>query len=114
MLYLVLALVAVVSAKPAHIDPLSEESIDYINTVAKTWKAGKNFAEGWTLQDIEGLCGALKSPERILEGKLRLMKQLIWTCKVFLCVIFALNIRVTISRLKVKNCRISVKRSMSN
>lgn len=69
MLYLVLALVAVVSAKPSHIDnPLSKESIDQINNVEGiTWTAGENFGEGWTIQDIKAMCGVLPS-KHILQG----------------------------------------------
>ena len=67
MLYLVLALVAIVSAQRDN--PLSQETIDYINNLKTTWKAGKNFGSAYTIDDIKAMCGALKSPKPILKGK---------------------------------------------
>lgn len=64
MLYLVLSLVAIASAKIVpSLDPLSQEAIDYINYELKpTWKAGKNFGEGWKIEDIRAMCGVLPTP----------------------------------------------------
>lgn len=64
LLCLVLSLVAIASAKivPTS-DPLSQEAIDYINFELKpTWKAGKNFGEGWKIDDIKAMCGVLPTP----------------------------------------------------
>ncbi|KAK3750353.1 hypothetical protein QZH41_010270, partial [Actinostola sp. cb2023] len=67
MLYLVLALVAIVRAQRDN--PLSQETIDYINNLKTTWKAGKNFGSAYTIDDIKVMCGALKSPKPILKER---------------------------------------------
>merc|ERR550519_1173716 len=69
MLYLLLALVAIASAKPQKTPYKQEAIIEYINSIHTTWKAGKNFDEVYTLEDIKAMCGALKSPEPILKER---------------------------------------------
>jgi len=41
-------------------DPLSQEFIDYINSLGTTWKAGQNFP-GKKEKDLQYLCGTLES-----------------------------------------------------
>ena len=43
---------------PVHFQPLSEDIIDYINSLDTTWKAGKNF-EGATVPYVKGLLGTI-------------------------------------------------------
>jgi hypothetical protein len=76
LLYVVLSLsVAFASAMPANVDPLSQEAIDHINSLdGMTWKAGKNFADSYTIDDIKAMCGALKSPHPFLKRKIFSMK----------------------------------------
>ena len=57
---ILLALVAISSAKSVlELDPLSLEAIDRLNGQPMTWKAGMNFGEGWTIEDIKAMCGVL-------------------------------------------------------
>ncbi|XP_074656001.1 cathepsin B-like isoform X1 [Tubulanus polymorphus] len=47
---------------PGHL-PESDELINYVNNIAKTtWKAGKNFKPGVTVQELKRLCGVLPDP----------------------------------------------------
>jgi cathepsin B len=41
---------------PVHFEPLSQEIIDYINSLDTTWKAGKNL-EGASTPYLKGLLG---------------------------------------------------------
>lgn len=63
--------IAFASAMPANINPLSQEAIDYINSLeGMTWKAHMNFDDSiYTIDDIKAMCGALKSPEPLLKRK---------------------------------------------
>lgn len=61
----VAVVLAVTSAHPEHIpvhfQPLSQEIVDYINSIHTTWKAGRNL-EGVTTQYLKGLLGVVKDP----------------------------------------------------
>jgi hypothetical protein len=58
-----LAFLAVCSAHnpyiPVHFDPLSQEIIDYINSLDTTWKAGKNYLHAASTQYLKGLLGTI-------------------------------------------------------
>lgn len=59
------AFLAVGFALPKRMKPLSQDMIDYINSVNTTWKAGPNF-EGWTIKQVKGLLGAWLKPGKEL------------------------------------------------
>jgi len=40
-----------------------------VNNMKTTWKAGHNFAEGTTLEDVKHWCGALHNPNKVLPMK---------------------------------------------
>ncbi|KAG1659995.1 Retinal dehydrogenase 1 [Nymphon striatum] len=46
---------------PKSVAPLSDEMIDYLNSIPSTWKAGRNFPRGTTLAYLKTLCGVLQS-----------------------------------------------------
>ncbi|XP_078585034.1 cathepsin B-like isoform X1 [Branchiostoma floridae x Branchiostoma japonicum] len=60
--WVVLSVLAAVSAKefPIH-QPLTQEIIDYVNSIDTTWKAGWNF-QGATVSYVKGLCGVIRDP----------------------------------------------------
>jgi cathepsin B len=60
---LCLAFFAVCSAHrehiPVHFQPLSQEIIDYVNSLETTWKAGRNYLERGSTQYLKGLLGTI-------------------------------------------------------
>ena len=60
---LCLVFVAVCSAHrehiPVHFQPLSQEIIDYVNSLDTTWKAGSNYLQRGSTQYLKGLLGTI-------------------------------------------------------
>lgn len=64
--FCLLVSVAIAAALP-HNDFVNQ--INRVNNMKTTWKAGNNFAEGTTLDDVKHWCGALHNPNKILPSK---------------------------------------------
>ena len=48
---------------PTHYLPLSQEIIDYVNSIKTTWKAAPSRRfEGKSIQYLKGLCGVIEDP----------------------------------------------------
>ena len=50
-----------------------QEHIKKINSMETTWKAGHNFDERITMEDVKRWCGALSNPNSRLEGREKLL-----------------------------------------
>ena len=44
---------------PVHFQPLSQEIIDYVNSLDTTWKAGRNYLQRGSTQYLKGLLGTI-------------------------------------------------------
>uniref|UniRef100_A0A1B6G399 Peptidase C1A papain C-terminal domain-containing protein n=2 Tax=Cuerna arida TaxID=1464854 RepID=A0A1B6G399_9HEMI len=65
-----------INAGLPQLDPLSDEFIDFINSVQSSWKAGRNFPKDTSFDFIRGLLGVhpdSKKPENRLETKRHLL-----------------------------------------
>lgn len=58
-----IVLLALVAFVAAELEPLSQENIDYINSIQSSWKAGQNFP-GKTMDDVRVYLGTyLNTPD---------------------------------------------------
>lgn len=69
MKFLVLCALFVVEAQgremvPPSVEPLSDEMINFINSINTTWKAGRNFDENVPFSYIKGLMGVLPDSKK--------------------------------------------------
>ncbi|XP_046918598.2 cathepsin B-like [Dermatophagoides farinae] len=53
-----IATVALARPEPEHVDFLSDEYIEHLNSLKTTWKAGRNFDRDTPMEQIRGLMGA--------------------------------------------------------
>ncbi|PSN37482.1 Cathepsin B [Blattella germanica] len=61
----VLLIINITSAAPPALDPLSDEFIDYINSLNSTWKAGRNFRSDIPKSHFRRLMGVVKTPNSL-------------------------------------------------
>ncbi|GAB6019815.1 hypothetical protein CHUAL_001356 [Chamberlinius hualienensis] len=62
----ILALVCgTTSANPPKLHPLSQEMINFINSVQNSWKAGQNFHPNISMEYLKGLMGAWPTENRL-------------------------------------------------
>jgi cathepsin B len=64
-----LAILAVAAANKIRFDPLSDEHINYINSLGTTWKAGRNWAPDTPIENIRKLLGTKRDGEKTLKIK---------------------------------------------
>ncbi|XP_054155194.1 cathepsin B-like [Oppia nitens] len=66
MKFLILLATLLASSLQSPTGPKSfDEIIDYVNSLDTTWKAGKNFDDSYTLEDIKVKLGALEEPNLV-------------------------------------------------